>query len=28
MQILAPHFGESRVLQVARAFEKAGGFEI
>jgi aspartyl-tRNA(Asn)/glutamyl-tRNA(Gln) amidotransferase subunit A len=27
-QILAPHFGESRVLQVARAFEKAGGFEI
>jgi aspartyl-tRNA(Asn)/glutamyl-tRNA(Gln) amidotransferase subunit A len=28
MQILAPHFGEGRVLQVARAFEKAGGFEI
>jgi aspartyl-tRNA(Asn)/glutamyl-tRNA(Gln) amidotransferase subunit A len=28
MQILAPHFGETRVLQVARAFEKAGGFEI
>jgi aspartyl-tRNA(Asn)/glutamyl-tRNA(Gln) amidotransferase subunit A len=28
MQILAPHFGESRVLQVARAFEKAGGFEV
>jgi len=28
MQILAPHFGESRVLQIARAFEKAGGFEI
>jgi aspartyl-tRNA(Asn)/glutamyl-tRNA(Gln) amidotransferase subunit A len=28
MQILAPHFGEGRVLQVARAFEKARGFEI
>jgi aspartyl-tRNA(Asn)/glutamyl-tRNA(Gln) amidotransferase subunit A len=28
MQILAPHFGETRVLQVARAFEKAGSFEI
>jgi aspartyl-tRNA(Asn)/glutamyl-tRNA(Gln) amidotransferase subunit A len=28
MQIFAPHFGESRVLQLARAFEKAGGFEI
>jgi len=28
MQTLAPHFRESRVLQVARAFEKAGGFEI
>src|SRR5246127_784161 len=28
MQILAPHFGETRVLQVARAFEKARGFEI
>jgi len=28
MQILAPHFGESRVLQVARAFEKGGGLEV
>jgi aspartyl-tRNA(Asn)/glutamyl-tRNA(Gln) amidotransferase subunit A len=28
MQILAPHFGESRVMQLARAFEKAGGFTI
>ncbi len=28
MQILAPHFGEVRMLQVARAFEKAGGFEL
>jgi aspartyl-tRNA(Asn)/glutamyl-tRNA(Gln) amidotransferase subunit A len=26
MQILGPHFAESRVLQLARAFEKAGGF--
>lgn len=26
MQIFAPHFAESRVLQVARAFEQAGGF--
>ena len=26
MQILGPHFSEARVLQVARAFEKAGGF--
>jgi len=26
MQILGPHFSEGRVLQVARAFEKAGGF--
>ena len=26
MQILGPHFNESRVLQVARAFERAGGF--
>ncbi len=28
MQILGPHFSEGRVLQIARAFEKAGGFEI
>ncbi|MGH9748166.1 MAG: Asp-tRNA(Asn)/Glu-tRNA(Gln) amidotransferase subunit GatA [Candidatus Acidiferrales bacterium] len=28
LQIFAPHFGESRVLQLARAFEKAGGFTI
>jgi len=28
MQILGPHFSESRVLQLARAFEKAGGFLI
>jgi aspartyl-tRNA(Asn)/glutamyl-tRNA(Gln) amidotransferase subunit A len=26
MQILTPHFSESRVLQIASAFEKAGGF--
>jgi aspartyl-tRNA(Asn)/glutamyl-tRNA(Gln) amidotransferase subunit A len=26
MQILGPHFSESRVLQLARAFEKSGGF--
>jgi aspartyl-tRNA(Asn)/glutamyl-tRNA(Gln) amidotransferase subunit A len=26
MQILTPHFSESRVLQIAAAFEKAGGF--
>lgn len=25
MQIFGPHFGESSVLQIARAFEKAGG---
>jgi aspartyl-tRNA(Asn)/glutamyl-tRNA(Gln) amidotransferase subunit A len=25
MQIFGPHFGESRVLQIAHAFEKAGG---
>jgi aspartyl-tRNA(Asn)/glutamyl-tRNA(Gln) amidotransferase subunit A len=25
MQIFGPHFGEARVLQLARAFEKAGG---
>ena len=28
MQILAEHFDEARLLQVAHAFEKAGGFEI
>jgi aspartyl-tRNA(Asn)/glutamyl-tRNA(Gln) amidotransferase subunit A len=28
MQILAKHFDESRLLQVAHAFEKAGGFAI
>jgi aspartyl-tRNA(Asn)/glutamyl-tRNA(Gln) amidotransferase subunit A len=28
MQIFAPHFSEGRVLQIARAFEKAGGFTI
>jgi aspartyl-tRNA(Asn)/glutamyl-tRNA(Gln) amidotransferase subunit A len=28
MQILARHFGEGRILQLARAFEKAGGFSI
>jgi aspartyl-tRNA(Asn)/glutamyl-tRNA(Gln) amidotransferase subunit A len=28
LQIFAPHFGESRVLQLARAFEKAGGSTI
>jgi aspartyl-tRNA(Asn)/glutamyl-tRNA(Gln) amidotransferase subunit A len=26
MQILGPHFSEGRVLQIARAFEKGGGF--
>jgi aspartyl-tRNA(Asn)/glutamyl-tRNA(Gln) amidotransferase subunit A len=28
MQILGPHFSEARILQLARAFEKAGGFTI
>jgi aspartyl-tRNA(Asn)/glutamyl-tRNA(Gln) amidotransferase subunit A len=28
LQILGPHFSESRILQLARAFEKAGGFVI
>ena len=28
MQIFGPHFAEGRVLQIARAFEKAGGFGI
>ena len=28
MQILAPHFDEGRVLQIAHNFERAGGFEL
>jgi aspartyl-tRNA(Asn)/glutamyl-tRNA(Gln) amidotransferase subunit A len=28
MQILGPHFSEARILQLARAFENAGGFTI
>src|ERR1700733_6956565 len=28
MQIFGPHFGEARVLQIAQAFEAAGGFNI
>jgi len=28
MQIFGPHFSEGRVLRIARAFEKAGGFSI
>jgi aspartyl-tRNA(Asn)/glutamyl-tRNA(Gln) amidotransferase subunit A len=28
MQIFGPHFSEGRVLQIARAFEKTGGFTI
>jgi len=28
MQIFGPHFGEARILQLARAFEKAHGFTI
>jgi aspartyl-tRNA(Asn)/glutamyl-tRNA(Gln) amidotransferase subunit A len=28
IQIFARHFGEARILQLARAFEKAGGFSI
>jgi len=28
MQIFASHFGEARILQLARAFERAGGFSI
>ena len=28
MQILANHFDESRLVRVADAFEKAGGFQI
>jgi Asp-tRNA(Asn)/Glu-tRNA(Gln) amidotransferase A subunit family amidase len=28
MQILAKHFDEARLLRVADAFEKAGGFQI
>ena len=28
MQIFGPHFGEARILQLARAFEKSDGFSI
>jgi len=28
LQIFGPHFGESRVLQLAHAFEQAGGFTV
>jgi Asp-tRNA(Asn)/Glu-tRNA(Gln) amidotransferase A subunit family amidase len=28
MQLLARHFDETRLLRVADAFEKAGGFEL
>jgi len=28
MQILAKHFDEARLLQVAHAFENVGGFEV
>jgi aspartyl-tRNA(Asn)/glutamyl-tRNA(Gln) amidotransferase subunit A len=28
LQILGPHFGEARVLQLAHAFEQAGGFAL
>ncbi len=28
MQVFGSHFGEGRILQLARAFEKAGGFSI
>jgi len=28
MQIFGPHFSEGRVLQIAHAFEKAGGFDL
>jgi aspartyl-tRNA(Asn)/glutamyl-tRNA(Gln) amidotransferase subunit A len=28
MQILGPHFSEARILQLASAFEKAGGFTV
>jgi Asp-tRNA(Asn)/Glu-tRNA(Gln) amidotransferase A subunit family amidase len=28
MQMLAKHFDEARLLQVAHAFEKAGGFQV
>jgi aspartyl-tRNA(Asn)/glutamyl-tRNA(Gln) amidotransferase subunit A len=28
MQVLAPHFGEGPVLQIAHNFERAGGFEL
>ncbi len=28
LQVLGPRFGEARVLQIAQAFEKAGGYTI
>jgi Asp-tRNA(Asn)/Glu-tRNA(Gln) amidotransferase A subunit family amidase len=28
MQLVARHFDEARLLRVADAFEKAGGFEV
>jgi Asp-tRNA(Asn)/Glu-tRNA(Gln) amidotransferase A subunit family amidase len=28
MQLLAKHFDEARLLRVADAFEKAGGFDV
>jgi len=28
LQIFGPHFSEGRVLQLAHAFEKAGGFTL
>ena len=28
MQILGPHFGEARILQIAQNFERAGGFRV
>jgi aspartyl-tRNA(Asn)/glutamyl-tRNA(Gln) amidotransferase subunit A len=28
LQIFGPHFSEGRILQLARAFEKSGGFSI
>jgi Asp-tRNA(Asn)/Glu-tRNA(Gln) amidotransferase A subunit family amidase len=28
MQLLARHFDEARLLRVAHAFEKAGGFDV
>jgi aspartyl-tRNA(Asn)/glutamyl-tRNA(Gln) amidotransferase subunit A len=28
LQVIGPHFEEGRVLQLARAFEAAGGFDL